>query len=113
MAHSDDSHYQLVFCTCPDEETATKLATFLVEQHQAACVNIIPGLASVYRWQGKVIIDQEYLLLIKSRADHYPALERLIREQHPYELPEVIAVTIGNGLEGYLDWLGQELQQRS
>jgi periplasmic divalent cation tolerance protein len=110
MPYSNDPHYQLVFCTCPDEATAIKLATLLVEQHQAACVNIIPGLTSVYRWQGKVTTDQEYLLLIKSRADHYAALERLIREQHPYELPEVIAVTIGNGLEGYLHWLDQELQ---
>jgi len=90
-----------------------KLATLLVEQRQAACVNVVPGLTSVYRWQDKVETDQEHLLVIKSRADHYPAVEGLIREQHPYELPEVIAVTIGNGLEGYLRWLDQELQWKS
>jgi len=109
MSSSDDSLYQLIFCTCPNEETATKLATLLVEQRQAACVNIVSGVTSVYRWQGKVETDQEHLLVIKSRADHYGSVEALIQEQHPYELPEVIAVTIGSGLEGYLRWLDQEL----
>jgi periplasmic divalent cation tolerance protein len=113
MSYPDDSHYQLVLCTCPDEETANRLATLLVEQQHAACVNIVPGLTSVYRWKGKVEIDREHLLVIKTRADHYGAVESLIREQHPYELPEVIAVPIGNGLEGYLRWLDKELQWRS
>lgn len=111
MPHSDSDKniYQVIFCTCPDENTASTLASLLVEQHHAACVNIIPGLTSVYRWRGKVETDREHLLLIKTRADSYPAIERIIREHHPYELPEIIAVTIDNGLEDYLHWIDNQL----
>jgi periplasmic divalent cation tolerance protein len=108
----NDNTYQLIFCTCPDEETARKLAILLVEKQHAACVNIVPGLTSVYRWQGKVEAGSEYLLLIKSRTDHYPAVEQIIREQHPYELPEIIAVTISSGLDDYLRWIDKGLHRR-
>lgn len=111
MSNTGDNAYQLIFCTCPEQETAKKLAALLVEKRQAACANIVPGLTSVYRWQGKIETDSECLLLIKSRADHYPAVEQIIREQHPYELPEIIAVPIGNGLNGYLRWIDKELHQ--
>ncbi|KFI23235.1 divalent-cation tolerance protein CutA [Nitrosococcus oceani] len=113
MSSSNDDDYQLIFCTCPDQETAEKLAARLVEKRHAACVNIVLGLTSVYRWQGKIETDSECLLLIKSRATHYSALERLIEEQHPYELPEIIAVPIGRGLDGYLHWIDKELRQLS
>lgn len=111
MLNSDanENAYQLIFCTCPDEEVASRLASLLVEQQYAACVNIIPGLTSVYRWRGKVETDREYLLLIKTRTDYYPAVERIVREHHPYELPEVIAVTIGKGLDNYLHWIDSQL----
>ncbi|ADE16579.1 CutA1 divalent ion tolerance protein [Nitrosococcus halophilus Nc 4] len=113
MHNPGDTPYQLIFCTCPDQEVAKKLAALLVENRHAACANIVPGLTSVYRWQGKIETDSECLLLIKSRADHYSAVEQIIREQHPYELPEIIAVTIGSGLDGYLRWIDEELPQQS
>ncbi len=113
MLNSDENTYQLIFCTCPDEKTAAELASLLVKQRYAACVNIVPGLTSVYRWQEKIETSSEYLLLIKSRADRYPALEGFIHEHHPYELPEVIAVSIDKGLAGYLQWIDSELLGRS
>lgn len=113
MLSADENTYQLILCTCPDQKVAAKLASLLVEQHYAACVNIVPGLTSVYRWQGKVETDSEYLLLIKSRADCYSAVEGIVQEHHPYELPEVIAVPIDKGLAGYLQWIDGELRGRS
>ncbi len=73
----------------------------------AACVNILPGIRSVYRWQGKLESAQEILLLIKSHSQAYPALEQLIQRLHPYELPEIIAVPVENGLPAYLDWISE------
>ena len=99
--------YLLVMNTCPTVEAAQKLALLLVENNLAACVNIIPGLTSIYRWQGKLNNDQEVLLLIKSTAEHYAAMEKLLRDNHPYELPEIIAVPVTRGLPEYLDWISQ------
>jgi len=103
-----DDHL-LVLSTCPDNATAQRLATMLVEQQLAACVNVLPGLTSVYRWQGAIQRDSEVLLLAKSRADRYPQLESALVEHHPYELPEVVAVSLRQGLEGYLAWLDRAL----
>jgi periplasmic divalent cation tolerance protein len=99
----------LVLCTCPDAATAERLAALLVDQRLAACVNILPGLTSVYRWKGVLERDSEVLLLAKSRADRYPALEAALVEHHPYELPEVVAVSLNQGLDGYLAWLDSTL----
>ncbi|MGR6035127.1 MAG: divalent-cation tolerance protein CutA [Candidatus Nitrosoglobus sp.] len=112
MLNPNDNVYQLIFCTCPDEETARKLAILLIEKQYAACVNIIPRLTSVYCWQGKIEASSECLLLIKSRADYYSAVEQMIREQHPYELPEIIAVAISSGLDSYLHWIDKKLSRR-
>ena len=103
------THYRLVLCTCPDNESATRLAQGLVTQHLAACVNVIPGLTSVYAWKGRIETDQEVLLLIKSRGDRLAALQAFIREHHPYELPEIVAVPIEEGSRDYLAWLGDWL----
>lgn len=95
----------IVFCTCPDRETALRLAETLVDRELAACANVVPGLTSVYRWQGRRETAEESLLLIKTRADAYPELEEAIRALHPYELPEIIAVPIEQGLAAYLAWI--------
>jgi len=95
----------LVYCTCPDETTAQRLADALVDEGLAACVNILPGLQSVYRWAGKRENAQEHLLIIKTLRAAYPQLENAIVRLHPYELPEVIAVPITQGLKGYLAWI--------
>ncbi len=98
----------LILCTCPDQATAQNIANQLVDQALAACVNILPGLISIYQWQGNRETAQEHLLLIKTTDTVYPALEQAITELHPYELPEVIAVPIARGLNGYLQWIEQQ-----
>jgi periplasmic divalent cation tolerance protein len=96
---------RLLYCTCPDTDTAQRIARALVEQRLAACVNIVPGLRSIYRWKGEVQDDAECLLLIKTRESRVEALAESIRRLHPYELPEVIAVPVVAGLAPYLDWI--------
>ncbi|WP_435101009.1 divalent-cation tolerance protein CutA [Arhodomonas sp. AD133] len=94
--------------TCPDRETAERIAEALVAGHHAACVNIIPGLTSVYRWQGEVHRDPELLLVAKTTRAAFDELEAAIRAEHPDELPEIIAVPIAAGLEGYLHWVTEQ-----
>lgn len=103
------SRYQIVFCSCPDAASALTLAQQLVEQNLAACVQTLPGLTSVYRWQGKTEQSSEHLLLIKTRKESYLALENAIIALHPYELPEIVAIPIAQGLPGYLDWIDQTM----
>ena len=95
----------LVYCTCPDAESARRIADSLVEQHLAACVNILPGVASVYRWKGETHHDQEHLLMVKTRRERLDELKVHVVMQHPYELPEIIAVEIAAGLDAYLSWI--------
>jgi len=98
----------VIFCTCPDRETATRLARTLVEERLAACVNAIGGVVSTYRWQDKIEVDDEVLLLIKTTADQYEALEARLIELHPYEVPEVLAIEPVAGSAPYLAWLNRE-----
>lgn len=100
------------FCTCPDPESAVRIADTLVEERLAACVNILPGLRSVYCWQGQVERADEALLLIKTTADRLESLQQRILALHPYELPEVIAVEAG-GLPAYLDWVVQQTREEN
>lgn len=95
----------VVLCTCPDPEFASDLASILVDSNLAACCNILPGVQSVYKWQGEIENSEEVLMLIKTTEDRYPALEQTIGAHHPYELPEIIAVPVIKGLPGYLDWV--------
>ncbi|WP_349432278.1 divalent-cation tolerance protein CutA [Methylomarinum sp. Ch1-1] len=97
--------HQIILCSCPDQCTAKKIASHLIEAQLAACINILPSVTSVYLWQGKVETEQEQLLLIKSHSGQYPELERQIKALHPYELPEIIAVSIDRGLPDYLKWI--------
>lgn len=94
----------LVTISCPAEVAGT-LATALVEQRLAACVSLLPGVRSVYRWQGQIEQAAETLLLAKTSADRYPALEAEVRRRHPYELPEILAVNVAGGLPAYLQWI--------
>lgn len=99
------SNHLILFCTCPDGNTASSIAQTLIEENLAACVNILPGLTSVYRWQDQIETAQEYLLLIKTRRDIYPRVEQCIQENHPYELPEIVAVSVEHALPEYLKWI--------
>ena len=98
----------LVLTNCHDEESANAIALALVEARLAACVNILPRVQSVYRWQGAVESATEIPLFIKSTAANYPALEATIRNRHPYQVPEIIALPVTHGLSAYLDWIASE-----
>ena len=105
MTDNMNANHQIIFCTCPDNDTAEKIARLLVETSKAACVNILPGISSFYTWNGQVESATEHLLLIKAHKEHYQAIEITIRAHHPYELPEIIAVPIERGLPEYLHWI--------
>lgn len=98
----------LVVTNMPDRAGAERLARTLIENHAAACVNILAECTSVYRWQEKVENTVEVPLLIKTTQSVYPQTEKIIRSQHPYELPEIIAVPVVAGLPDYLQWVAQE-----
>ena len=98
----------LVLTNCPDEATANAIALALVEEKFAACVNILPRVQSVYRWQGAVESASEIPLLIKSTVGRYAELEAAIRARHPYDVPEIIALPITQGLPAYLNWIATE-----
>ena len=99
-------HY-LVLTTCPHETAARELAGALLNERLAACVSIVPGLRSVYRWKGEIEEGTEVLLLIKTAREVYPVLEARIRASHPYELPEIIALDIAAGSAAYLAWVAE------
>jgi periplasmic divalent cation tolerance protein len=98
----------LVLTNLPDRAAAEKLAETLIQKRVAACVNILAPCRSVYRWRGAVQRDEEHPMLIKTSREAYAALEAAIRAQHPYELPEIVAVPIERGLAAYLDWVATE-----
>jgi periplasmic divalent cation tolerance protein len=88
------------------------LAVSVVAERLAACVNIVPGLMSVYPWEGKIETAQEHLLLMKTETASFDALKVLVQEKHPYELPEIIAVPILHGSTAYLDWISEWLHPK-
>lgn len=103
-----DATHLVLLCTCPSMEVARRIAETLVEDGAAACVNVLPGLTSFYRWQGETHADAELQLIIKTTTETYPRAEQLIRQLHPYELPEIIAVPVVRGLSEYLHWMREQ-----
>ena len=104
MITTEDDH-RLVLCTCPDQETALTIGERLVEERLAACVSLVPGLSSIYRWQGAIQRDPEVLLLIKTTLARFDALSDSLRRLHPYDVPEIIALPITAGSRDYLSWV--------
>lgn len=99
--------YSMAFVTVPNMEVGKKLAGGIVEKKLAACVNIIPQIVSVYKWEGKIENDNELLLMIKTRTATVPDLSKFVRENHPYDVAEVISSTIDDGNPPYLKWIGE------
>jgi periplasmic divalent cation tolerance protein len=95
----------IAFCTCPDTETAERIAAAVVQERLAACVNRLPGVVSTYRWQGEIHRDNEHLLLIKTTSERFAALRDRIVSLHPYDVPEVVAVAVVAGFDPYLAWI--------
>jgi len=105
QAESLSKENLLVQTSCPDRKSAISLAQRIIREKVAACVNVLPEVTSVYEWKGEVKQDSEILLLIKTSKSRYLALQAVICESHPYELPEVIAVPITEGLPEFLAWI--------
>ena len=105
----------LVLSTWPDVERARAAARTLVEEQLAACVNLVPGVESIYRWQGSVETASEVMMLAKTVSPLYPQLERRLKELHPYEVPEILAFNASDGLGAYVGWVqeccGKEIAQ--
>ena len=104
---------QIVLSTAGSEAEARKIARALVERQLAACVNIIPQIESIYRWQGKIEESREWLLLIKTSAENFPGVRDAIRELHSYDLPECIAINIADGSAEYLQWIQSLLGKKT
>ena len=101
------TEFALVLTTVGSEEEALRLARALVDERLAACVNVVPGVTSVYRWKGEVHTDPERLLVIKTRVSLFPRLQEAVRRLHSYELPELILVPVTGGDAAYLRWLAE------
>lgn len=111
-SHTTMSDTVLVaYCTCPDAETAATVSRTLVERRVAACVNVLPSVRSWYHWQGRVECDDETLLVIKTTAGCMPQLLAAIEEIHPYDVPELVAARVEDGLPAYLDWVRENVRQ--
>lgn len=91
--------------TAPEGEPASKIAKALVEERLAACVNIVPAIRSIYSWEGEICDDGEALLIVKTRRDLFERLDERLREVHPYDTPELLAVPVEKGAESYLSWV--------
>ena len=100
----------VVYVTCPDRATATSLADALVTERLAACVNMVPGIDSVFWWEGRLDRAQEVLLIIKTTRRRLAALTKAVRQRHPYDVPEVIALPIQAGHPPYLAWVRQSVR---
>jgi len=97
----------VVLVTCGSEEEALKIANALVEEHLAACVNLVSPIRSIYRWEGKIWDEKEWLLIIKTQKQRFEVLEKKVKSLHSYSVPEVISLPIGEGSSPYLQWLGE------
>lgn len=105
------AEFIVVFVTTASEEEAEKIARNLVEEKLAACVNIINPVRSLYRWEGKVVDDKEWLLLIKTRKSLLPQVDKRVKEWHSYEVPEVVALAILGGSQAYLRWVKESTEE--
>jgi periplasmic divalent cation tolerance protein len=103
-----DPGLSIVLCTVPDEGVAERIAFALLEARAAACVGVLPGLRSVYRWEGRVEDARELQLVVKTRADRVAEVERVIREGHPYQVPEILAIPVTAAHGPYAAWVREE-----
>lgn len=101
------SDVRVLLCTCPPE-AADRLATALVERRLVACVNAIPGVASRYRWKGKVEKDDETLLILKTTTARIADIVSALEDLHPYDVPELLSLAVEDGAEGYINWVREE-----
>ena len=104
------SKYIVIYCTVPSKDVGKNIAYHLVENKLAACVNILPGITSIYYWQGKQCEDEELLLIIKSKDSLFEKVKESILSNHPYDVPEIITLQIKEGNKPYLDWINDNTE---
>ena len=102
--------YIIIYVTASSQNEAEKISYVLVSRNLAACVNIVPGLTSIYQWQGKVEKSSEVLLVIKSTKDKFTEIEKAVKQGHSYDVPEIISVDIQQGSKEYLDWIKNSIK---
>lgn len=100
----------IVLTNFPDRKTARQISSTLVKEGLAACINLIPGAESLYLWKGELQNDPEVQAVIKTTKDCYEELEKSLRRKHPYDLPEIIAISVENGNPAYLEWIEKVLE---
>ncbi|MEZ0395961.1 MAG: divalent-cation tolerance protein CutA [Anaerolineales bacterium] len=105
-----DNDFLIVLITAPGAESGRQIARALVEKRLAACVNLLPGIASIYRWEGQVQEENEVLLICKTRRPCLTALQQEVQAMHPYQVPEIIALPLVGGLDAYLNWVAESTQ---
>ncbi|MBL7685442.1 MAG: divalent-cation tolerance protein CutA [Deltaproteobacteria bacterium] len=102
----------IIFTTVSSQKIAKKISEILVQEKLVACVNIIPQLTSIYIWKNKLCREKEILLMMKTRREKYAALEKRLRQIHPYETPEIIGIKINKGSKDYLNWILETLSRK-
>ncbi len=102
----------VVFVTCGSEEEALKIAHSLVEGRLAACANLVSPVRSIYRWEGKIWDEKEWILIIKTQKERFEELERKVKSLHSYSVPEIISLPIVEGSSSYLNWLLEETTKK-
>ncbi|WP_455378093.1 divalent-cation tolerance protein CutA [Petrachloros mirabilis] len=102
----------IVLTTASSQNEATRIARAVANERLAACINIIPGITSIFRWDSRVQKSREVLLIFKTTRQRYPALERMIQSMHSYDVPEIIALSVESGFIKYIKWIGQETKAR-
>ncbi len=100
----------VVLVTCGSEEEALKIANALVEEHLAACVNLVAPIRSIYRWEGKIWDEKEWLLIIKTQKQRFEELEKKVKSLHSYSVPEIISLPITEGSSAYLNWIRENTE---
>jgi len=100
----------VVLVTCGSEEEALKIANALIDDHLAACVNLVAPVRSIYRWEGKIWDEKEWLLIIKTQRHRFEALENKVKSLHSYSVPEIISLLITDGSSAYLNWIRENTE---
>ncbi len=100
----------VIFVTCGSEEEALKIANTLVEERLAACVNLVAPIRSIYRWEGKIWDEKEWLLIVKTRARSFETLKKKVKSLHSYSVPEIIGIPVTEGSSAYLNWIRENTE---
>ncbi len=104
--------YSIIFSTFPSKEKAKEVSKVLVEENLIACSTIIPAYLSIYKWEGKIQEDEEFLCIFKTKEKNYEKIARRLKEIHPYKVPEILMVDIKKGLEDYLNWIEESIEEK-